>query len=145
MTNGHIIKKSVRQVINSINNKMLYLEEHKKSATLLIRPLLKKYNLKGTFSITGNYSTLNLNIKSGELDFLGEYNNYKLKRQIRDYEGHLPFYPADDLVILSSTGNHRIEKFSSEIKEFLKKVLEILGKGNYVNIGSSYKPYKLTK
>lgn len=56
---------------------MAYMsQENKKSKALAIKTILKKYGLKGSIGVH-NHSTLVLNITSGKIDFLGEYNNSK--------------------------------------------------------------------
>jgi hypothetical protein len=48
---------------------MAYMsQENKKQLAPAIKAVLKKYNMKGTISVR-NYSTLEVNIKSGSIDF----------------------------------------------------------------------------
>ncbi len=52
---------------------MAYItQEEKKVVRENLKPILEKYNLKGTLSI-GNHSTLILTINSGEIDFIKNY------------------------------------------------------------------------
>ena len=52
---------------------MAYIsQEEKKSISVIVKEILKKYNLTGTLSIE-NHSTLNLKITKGSIDFIGEY------------------------------------------------------------------------
>lgn len=51
---------------------MAYIsQDTKKQIQELIKPILKKYGIKATLSIK-HYSTLELNIHAGKLDFLGD-------------------------------------------------------------------------
>lgn len=54
---------------------MAYMSQEKKAKIVsAIKPVLKKYGLKGTFSVQ-NHSTICLNIKSGKIDFIENYNS----------------------------------------------------------------------
>ena len=55
---------------------MAYMNQEKKSIiSNLMKPILKKYNVKATLSVD-NMSTINLNIKSSAFDLVGIYNKY---------------------------------------------------------------------
>jgi len=63
---------------------MAYIsQEMKKELAPEIKAVLKKYGVKGTIAIR-NHSTLVVNIKSGKLDLIGDYN-----RKI-DYHNEFP-------------------------------------------------------
>ena len=59
-----------------------------------IKAILKKYNVKGSLAVR-NYSTLVLTIKSGNIDFINNFNDTATKRdpsgvkQIRKADGHI--------------------------------------------------------
>ena len=53
---------------------MPYLnQEKKKELAPLIKSICKKHGIKATLSVTSNRSILNLNIKSGSIDFDGRH------------------------------------------------------------------------
>lgn len=47
-------------------------QETKAKIVAAVKPILKKYGLKGTFAVQ-NHSTIVLNIKSGKIDFVENY------------------------------------------------------------------------
>jgi hypothetical protein len=50
---------------------MAYMsQEHKKEIAAVVKPILKKYKLKGSLSVQ-NHSTICLKIRSGAIDFFG--------------------------------------------------------------------------
>jgi hypothetical protein len=52
---------------------MAYMNQEKKAKIVAaVKPVLKKYKVKGTFSVR-NHSTIVLNVKSGEIDFIENY------------------------------------------------------------------------
>ena len=52
---------------------MAYMSQEKKAKIVAaVKPILKKYGLKGTFAV-GNHSTIVLNLKSGKIDFVENY------------------------------------------------------------------------
>ena len=55
---------------------MAYMNQEKKAKiAAAIKPLLAKYKLKGTLSVRNNMSIV-LTIKSGSIDFIGNFNAY---------------------------------------------------------------------
>jgi hypothetical protein len=53
---------------------MAYMDQDRKAKVVAaVKPLLKKYRLKGTFSVR-NHSTIVLTITEGVIDFIGNYN-----------------------------------------------------------------------
>ena len=53
---------------------MAYMNQQKKAKiAAALKPVLKKYGIKGTLSVR-NHSSINLNIKSGKIDFIGNCN-----------------------------------------------------------------------
>jgi len=55
---------------------MAYMNQEKKAKiAAAIKPLLAKYKLKGTLSVRNNMSIV-LTIKSGSIDFIGNFNTY---------------------------------------------------------------------
>lgn len=54
---------------------MAYMSQEKKAKIAIkIKEILKKYNLKGSLSVK-NHSSIILTLKSGEIDFIGNYFN----------------------------------------------------------------------
>jgi len=52
---------------------MAYMSQEKKAKIVAaVKPLLKKYGVKGTFAVR-NHSTICLNIKEGKIDFIENY------------------------------------------------------------------------
>ncbi len=52
---------------------MAYMsQETKAKIVAAVKPILKKYGLKGTFAVR-NHSTIQLNLKSGKIDFIENY------------------------------------------------------------------------
>jgi len=52
---------------------MAYMsQETKAKIVAAVKPILKKYGLKGTFAVSG-HSTIVLNLKSGKIDFIENY------------------------------------------------------------------------
>lgn len=61
-------------------------QEQKAKLAPAIKAVLKKYNVKGSIAVR-HHSTLVVNIKSGEIDFIGNYNAVS---QNRAYYGDRP-------------------------------------------------------
>jgi hypothetical protein len=52
---------------------MAYMSQEKKAKIVAaVKPILKKFGLKGTFSVR-NHSTIQLTLKSGKIDFVENY------------------------------------------------------------------------
>ena len=52
---------------------MAYMSQEKKAKIVAaVKPILKKYGIKGTFAVR-NHSTICLNIKEGGIDFIENY------------------------------------------------------------------------
>ena len=117
-----------------------YTQEQKKEMAPAIKKILKKYNMKGSLSVR-NHSTVCLNLKSGALDILTDYNN------MRPSAGNV----KSCSVSYSNT-------FSGDCEKFMSEILNVLYTGNHdntdimtdyfdvgwyvsVNIGAWDKPY----
>lgn len=140
---------------------MAYMsQERKKELAPKIKEILAKYGMKGTLGVR-HHSTLVLNIKSGRLDIIGQYNEY-VKRQNDLYagsgrhpictleKGHMdinPYYYKDH--------------FKGEVLDFLNELIPAMNVGNFdhsdiqtdyfhvgwytdINIGSWDVPYNHT-
>ena len=84
---------------------MAYMnQEKKKTLAPKIKEILKKHNMKGTLSVD-NYSTLNLNLKSGSIDFgTDRINEYWYKDHFSDNPEALAF--LSDVIPAMNNGNH---------------------------------------
>jgi hypothetical protein len=137
---------------------MAYMNQEKKAQiAALIKPLLKQYGLKGSLSVH-NYSSINLNIKAGNIDFIGNANEVAANRAYgeRVEERHNRNYMQVNVYWVA-------DHFSGVAKEFLLKAVEALkGAGYYnnsdamidyfdtayyyhINVGQWDKPYELVK
>ena len=72
---------------------MAYMNQEKKARiAAAVKPILKKYGLKGSFKV-GHHSTIVLTIKSGAIDFIGNLNwkcsndHYQVSRGFRPITG----------------------------------------------------------
>lgn len=131
---------------------MAYMsQENKKSIAASVKPILKKYGIKGSFGVH-NHSTLVLNITEGPIDFINNVNGLARKDQF--------FVPAKDYTSVNPYWYK--EQFSGKALAFLNEVMPLLNKGNHdnsdiqtdyfdvgwyidVNIGKWNKPYVLVK
>jgi hypothetical protein len=135
---------------------MAYMNQDRKAQRApVIKAILKKYGVKGTLSVR-NHSTLVLNVKSGKIDFIGNYNTTCDKR---------PEYVARGFE--HARGSIQVnpywfqDHFTGKAKLFLKEVFAALKGEDYfdetnaqidyfhtshycdVNIGRWDKPYEL--
>lgn len=132
---------------------MAYMNQEKKAKIVsLLKPVLAKYGVKGTLSVR-NHSTIVLNIKSGKIDFIGDYTRNSEPRIREDVEKFgidvNPYWFQDH--------------FTGKAKAFLTEAFAAMkGAGWYnnsdaqtdyfdtayyvdINIGSWRKPYQVTK
>lgn len=134
---------------------MAYMSQERKAALApQIKAALKKYGMKGTIAVR-HHSTLVINIKSGKLDMIGNYNAQQQERQqqsarllgaARDHIDVNPYWFQD--------------QFTGEPLEFLKEIFAACNQGNHdrsdiqtdyfdvgwyvdVNIGTWNKPYTI--
>jgi len=84
---------------------MAYMnQEKKKTLAPKIKEILKKNNMKGTLSVS-NYSTLNLNLKSGSIDFgTDSINEYWYEEHFADNPKALAF--LSEVIPAMNIGNH---------------------------------------
>ncbi len=120
-----------------------YSQERKQEAAPKVKAILKKYGIKGTLGVN-NHSTVVLNIKSGKLDFIQNFNE------------------AGGVSIKNISVNpyHFQTHFTGECLKFLTEVFAALNEGNHnnsdiqsdyfdvgwyidINIGKWDKPYVL--
>ena len=69
---------------------MAYMNQQKKAKiAAALKPVLKKYGIKGTLSVR-DHSSINLNIKSGKIDFIGNCNRVCGSSQYQTWRGFRP-------------------------------------------------------
>lgn len=143
-------------VIERENHIMAYMSQERKAKIAPnVKAILKRYGVKGTLAT--DRSTLKLNIKSGSLDFIGDFNDTVSKDPYRTSY----WAPAKDY--LDVNPYHYDKHFSNKmIRKFLDEVLRAMNDGNHdnsdiqtdyfdvgwyvrVNIGKWNKPYILEK
>lgn len=135
---------------------MAYMSQERKAQIApAVKAILKRYGVKGTLS-TDRYS-LSLNIKSGPMDFIGNYNE-TVQRQPG---GFRLGSPAEKYIQINNYWFR--DHFSDKvIKKFLEEVLRAMNTGNHdnsniqtdyfdvgwyvhVNVGKWNKPYTVEK
>lgn len=130
---------------------MAYMsQERKKEIAETVKPILKKYGVKGTFGVD-NHSTLVLTLKSGKIDFKKDLvltDLFHGRNPAESYISVNPYWYQDH--------------FSGKARKFLKEIIPLLNKGNHdnsdistdyfdvgwyvdVKIGKWNKPYILEK
>lgn len=129
---------------------MAYMNVEKKNQiAALVKPICKKYGVKATFGCR-NHMTLVMNIRSGRIDFLGDFNAAVEKTgrgsECKSYISVNPYWYH--------------EHFLGKSLKFLNEVIPVLNTGNHnrsdiqtdyfdvgfyidVNIGHYNKPYIL--
>jgi hypothetical protein len=117
-------------------------QEMKKSIQPKIKILAKKYNVKCTLGIR-NYSTIILNVNSGEMDFVGNYNNIVKSKNIRTKK----LKTGDRIRCLNEDGHINVSQynydntFSGMCLSFLNEAYEILFSMGYYNNSDSQTDY----
>ena len=142
---------------------MAYMSQERKAQRApVIKAILKRYGVKGTLAVR-NHSTLVLNIKSGKIDFVG---NYIKTDAAKPHARKMSQDQIDYLVKNRSLDVNPYwfqEHYSGKAKSFLTEVFAALKGDDYfdetdaqidyfhtshycdVNIGQWNKPYELTK
>ena len=131
-------------------------QEKKKALAPNIKKVLKKYNIKGTIAVK-HYSSLVVNIKSGDLDFITNINANTPQHK-KDMYGEVKDYIQV----------HSPDRFTGDCKKFITELKEAMngfghnsedlrnfdksdymtdyyhvGWYNNINIGQWNKPYQL--
>lgn len=136
---------------------MAYMSQETKSKIApAVKAVLKKYGVKGTLAVR-NHSTLVLNIKSGKLDFIRNFNEtiqtdvHMFGRGFTKAETNIDVNPY-----------HYEKHFSGKVLKFVDEIMKVMNKGNWdksdiqtdyfnvgwytdINIGRWNKPYILEK
>ncbi len=107
--------------------KMAYISQEKKSTIApVVKAICKKYGVKASLAVR-NHSTLVLNVKSGKIDFIENYNSanpVRFQRSGSDYK-------ADGYIQVNPYWYH--EHFDGVAREFLEEVLAAMNNGNHDN------------
>tara|TARA_B110000858_G_scaffold118559_1_gene135243 strand:+ start:514 stop:951 length:438 start_codon:yes stop_codon:yes gene_type:complete len=143
---------------------MAYItQEMKKELAPAIKSVLKKFGVKGTISINHNTS-LNVNIKEGDIDFIGIYNA-EAKTQVE--RGNISWYGRKITHGYYQENPYRVyepydreltivEKFINELQVAMRGTMyynnndimtDYFDSAYFmgINIGKYNKPYKLTE
>lgn len=133
-----------------------FSQEKKASLSPRIKEILKKFGLKGSLSVN-HHSTLVLNIKSGGIDFISNFNETVSQRPGGFRNG------SKAEKYLSVNEYWFQEHFTGKAKEFLEEMVEAMkGPGYFnnddmqsdfysrshyidINVGGWNKPYTLNK
>jgi hypothetical protein len=135
---------------------MAYMSQEKKSKiSPLVKLICKKYGIKASLAVR-HHSTLVLNVKSGNIDFISNFNETIENRPGGFRNGS----PAEKSLQINTYWCH--EHFSGKAKKFLSEILQVMNSGNHdnsdiqsdyfdvgwyvdVNIGQWDKPYIVTE
>jgi len=127
-----------------------FSKENKKELAPKIKEVCKKYGVKATMAVRHN-STFVLNIRSGDIDFISNYNS-----SIGDRNLDSPRMAETDHINVNVYWYDK--HFSGIAKDFLGEVIKVMNNGNHdnsdimtdywdvgwyidVNIGNYDKPY----
>ena len=132
---------------------MAYVSQQlKKELSPAVMAVCKKYGIKASLAVR-HHSTLCLNIKSGPIDFVTDYNKSVRARQ--ESRG-LPFYEAKNIDLPGY--EHSKDIFKGDALEFVREIFPAMNKGNFdksdimtdyfhvgwyvdINVGKWDKPY----
>jgi hypothetical protein len=136
---------------------MAYVDQSLKAKLApTIREICKKYGVKGSIAVR-NHSTLVLNIRQGNIDFIGNFNRTVSERPGGFRNGN----PAKDHIDVNTSWYQ--EHFDGRARAFLAEVIPAMEGPDYfdhsdiqsdyfhrshyidINIGSWNKPYALEK
>jgi hypothetical protein len=141
---------------------MAYMSQERKAKLApTIKAICKKYNIKASLAVR-NHSTLCLNIKQGDIDFI---ENFIQTDQEKSYAKYMAQDQIDYLrktKIIDVNPYWYKEHFSGRALDFLKETIIAMNDGNHdrsdiqsdyfdvgwyvdVNIGQWNKPYALVK
>jgi hypothetical protein len=130
-------------------------QERKAQLAPAIKAILKKYRIKGSLAVR-NHSSFVLNIKSGAIDFIGNYNSTVAAQP----GGFRNSNPAEKSLDVNPYWYQ--EHFDGRALNFLKEIFAAMNLGNHdrsdiqsdyfdvgwyvdVNVGAWNQPYELTK
>ena len=116
---------------------MAYMNQEKKAVIAAkVKPVLKKFGLKGTLSVH-NHSSISLNIKSGSIDFGGDY------LQVNTY--WLDDHYADRPVALAALKELKDALMAADYYDRSDAMTDYFDTAYYyhINVGKWNKPYVL--
>ena len=135
---------------------MAYMNQERKAQLApTIKSVFKKYGIKGSISVR-NHMALVVTIKSGPVDFIGNFN--KVGKE-NEWRYPFPRQDATDYIDVNPYWYH--EHFDGVAKDFLAELIPAMNIGNHdnsdiqtdyfdvgwyidINIGRWDKPYVLT-
>ena len=116
---------------------MAYMNQQKKAVIATkVKPILKKYGLKGTLSVH-NHSSISLNLKSGRIDFGGD------RIQVNTY--WLDDHYSDRPVALAALKELKDALMSADYYDRSDAQVDYFDTAYYynINVGKWNKPYVL--
>lgn len=138
---------------------MAYMNGEKKALiNKMLKPVLKKYGIKGTLSVR-NHSTICLTLKSGSIDFIANSNRVCAASHWQVHKGWRPNTSGYADVNVYWYQDH----YDGDAKAFLDEAMATLKSANWydrtdaqidyfdtayyvdINIGRWNKPYEVTK
>ena len=138
---------------------MAYMNQEKKATIAAqVKPIFKKYGIKGSLAVR-NHSTIVVNIKSGELDFIGNYNQNQM--YLNETRGRDANIITGDYLQVNPYWYQ--EHFTGRVKEFFTELMQAVKSAEWynnsdamidyfdtayyfsINVGQWNKPYELTK
>ena len=137
---------------------MAYMNQEKKATiSAQVKPIFKKYGVKGSLAVR-HHSTIVVNIKSGPLDFIGNYNQLQIKRRDMGRDAHILTQEYLDV-----NPYWYQEHFTGMCKEFFEELFKAVKSADWynnsdamidyfdtayyfdINVGQWNKPYQLIK
>lgn len=130
---------------------MAYMNQERKAERApAVKAICAKYGIKASLAVR-NHSTLVLNVKSGVIDFINNFNT--------TVAADCGFTPAKQSIQINPY--HYEKHFSGDSLKFLEEVMAVMNTGNHdnsdmqtdyfdvgfyvdINIGAWNKPYSLT-
>ena len=138
---------------------MAYMNQERKATIAAnLKPILKKYGIKGTLSVRG-HSTICLTLKSGKIDFISNSNRVCGSSPWQVHKGWRPNTSGYSDVNVYWFQDH----YDGDAKAFLTEAMAALKSANWydrtdaqidyfdtayyvdINIGRWNKPYEVTK
>lgn len=138
---------------------MAYMNQERKAKIAAnLKPILKKYGIKGTLSVRG-HSTICLTLKSGKIDFIANSNRVCGASHYQTSRGFRPNTSGYSDVNVYWFQDH----YDGDAKAFLTEAMAALKSANWydrtnaqidyfdtayyvdINIGRWNKPYEVTK
>lgn len=131
-------------------------QERKRKIVENVKPILKKYGMKGTFSVS-NGSTINLTLTSGSLDFVNEMKDFLYGKDVNKNELRSRYhFEVNPYWYDEHYNNGKVKKFLNEVIPAMKSAdwydrsdiqTDYFDTAYYYNIsvGKWKAPYTVTK